>query len=127
MKKIIFFLLGITAMCSAAAQQATWQQRVNYAIDVNLNHTNHRYTGKERLIYTNSSPDVITKVFFHLYNNAFQPGSAMDVRSQTIIDPDGRVSDRISKLKPEEYGYLHVTRIQQDGKVLDAVESETIL
>jgi hypothetical protein len=51
----------------------------------------------------------------------------MDVRSRTIVDPDGRVSDRISKLKPEETGYLHVTRIQQDGKVLSTLESETIL
>ena len=138
MNKIFFFLFGFTAVIGASAQQATWQQRVNYAIDVNLDYTSHRYTGKERLIYTNNSPDVITKVYFHLYNNAFQPGSAMDVRSRSIEDPDGRVSDRIAKLKPEECGYLHVTRFQQDGKVISAssdatfrpsgiVENETIL
>ena len=127
MRTLGLFIISLATVLQASAQQATWQQRVNYAIDVNLDHTNHRYAGKERLIYTNNSPDVITKVFFHLYNNAFQPGSAMDVRSRTIVDPDGRVSDRISKLKPEEYGYLHVLRIQQDGKVLSAVESETIL
>ena len=127
MRKLGILIISLAAVLQAAAQQATWQQRVNCAIDVNLDHTNHRYTGKERLIYINNSPDVITKVFFHLYNNAFQPGSAMDVRSRTIVDPDGRVSDRISKLKPEEYGYLHVTRIQQDGKVLGAIENETIL
>jgi len=62
----------------------------------------------------------------------------MDVRSRTIADPDGRVSDRISLLKPDEYGYLHVTRIQQDGKDLGpstdnhytpggVLENETIL
>ena len=127
MRIIGFLAVCLSAALHTAAQQASWQQRVNYAIDVNLDHTNHRYAGKERLIYINNSPDAITKVFFHLYNNAFQPGSAMDVRSRTIVDPDGRVSDRISKLKPEEYGYLHVTRIQQDGKVLAAVENETIL
>jgi len=47
---------------------------------VNFDHTNHHYAAKERLVYTNNSPDAITEVFFHLYNNAFQPGSAMDVR-----------------------------------------------
>ena len=127
MRKINFIILCFFTAMQATAQQATWQQRVNYAIDVTLDHTNHRYNGKERLIYINNSPDAIMKVYFHLYNNAFQPGSAMDVRSRTIVDPDGRVSDRISKLKPEECGYLHITRILQDGKVLSAVESETIL
>ena len=127
MRNLGILLFGMLACFYANAQQASWQQRVNYAIDVNLDQTNNRYSGKQRLIYTNNSPDVITKVFFHLYNNAFQPGSAMDIRSRTIADPDGRVSDRISKLKPNEIGYLHVTRLQQDGKVLNSVESETIL
>ena len=127
MRILGFFILGVVATLHASAQQASWQQRVNYAIDVTFDHTNHHYAGKERLIYTNNSPDAMTKVFFHLYNNAFQPGSAMDVRSRTIVDPDGRVADRISQLTPEEIGYLHVTRIQQDGKVLSAFENETVL
>ena len=57
------------------------------------------------MVYTNNSPDTLTKVFYHLYFNAFQPGSEMDVRSRTIKDPDGRVGDRISKLNEDEIGY----------------------
>ena len=41
----------------------------------------------------------LNKVFFHLYYNAFQPGSMMDVRSRTIADPDSRVGNRIYHLK----------------------------
>ena len=84
MRILGIFILGVVATLHASAQQASWQQRVNYAIDVNFDHTNHHYAGKERLVYTNNSPDAITKVFFHLYNNAFQPGSAKDVRKKTF-------------------------------------------
>merc|ERR1712137_730361 len=53
-------------------------------MDVN----NYQYQGKQTLVYTNNSPDVLNKVFYHLYFNAFQPGSEMDVRSRNIEDPD---------------------------------------
>ena len=76
-----------------------WQQRVDYNIKIDFNHKNHQFDGQQNLIYFNNSPDTISKVFFHLYFNAFQPGSMMDVRSRSLPDPDSRVMDRISKLK----------------------------
>lgn len=109
------------------AQSATWQQRAEYKMDVELNDNDHQYKGKQTLTYFNNSPDALNKVFFHLYFNAFQPGSAMDVRSRNIVDPDGRVADRIFNLKPEECGYLHVKSLKLDGRTLKSVESETIL
>ena len=54
----------------------------------------NRFKGIQRLVYTNNSPDELNQVFYHLYFNAFQPGSMMDVRSRTIADPDGRVKDQ---------------------------------
>jgi len=80
-------------------------------MDVNT----YQYNGKQELIYTNNSPDVLTRVYYHLYYNAFQPGSEMDVRSRTIADPDKRVKDRISKLKPNEIGYIKVNILKQNG------------
>jgi len=106
---------------------AYWQQRVNYVMDVSMDHTSHRYSGKQVLTYTNNSPDVLTHVYYHLYYNAFQPGSAMDIRSQWIADPDPRVSDRISALRPEEQGYLKVTGLKVDGRSVSYFENETIL
>lgn len=58
----------------------------------------------------------MNKVFYHLYFNAFQPNSMMDVRSRTIKDPDRRVGDRISKLSEEEIGYQKIKSLKQDGK-----------
>jgi len=47
----------------------------------------------------------------------------MDVRSLNIKDPDRRVRDRISKLKPNEIGYIKVNSLKQDGV---AVSHETV-
>jgi hypothetical protein len=62
-----------------------------------------------------------------LFFNAFQPGSMMDVRSLTIVDPDSRVGDRISNLKADEIGFIVPSAIKQNGKKLDFEVRETIL
>ena len=59
-------------------------------------------------IYLYNSPDELNQVFYHLYFNAFQPGSMMDIRSRTIADPAPRVGDRISKLSKSEEGWIRV-------------------
>ncbi len=104
-----------------------WQQRADYTLVVTLDAEAHRYTGTERIEYTNNSPDTLTRFFFHLYPNAFQPGSMMDVRSQALPDADRRVGDRISKLTAGEVGYLHVESLTQNGKAATLNEEETIL
>ena len=71
-----------------------------------------RYSGTQQLTYTNHSPDTLSQVFYHLYFNAFQPESDMDIRSRTIKDPDPRVGDRISKLNDDEIGFLHVSDLE---------------
>jgi len=111
----------------AMAQDYRWQQRVEYAMDVRLDVTSHHIAGTQKLVYYNNSPDTLTKVYYHLYFNAFQPGSMMDVRSRTISDPDRRVTDRISKLKEDEIGYQHILTLKQDGKELVYTVDQTIL
>lgn len=104
-----------------------WQQRVDYNIKVDFNHKNHQFEGQQNLIYFNNSPDTISKVFFHLYFNAFQPGSMMDVRSRSLPDPDSRVMDRISKLKKNEIGFHEIKMIQQSGIKLEYHIQGTVL
>jgi len=111
----------------AMAQDYRWQQRVEYAMDVRLDVTSHHIAGTQKLVYYNNSPDTLTKVYYHLYFNAFQPGSMMDVRSRTISDPDRRVTDRISKLKEDEIGYQHILTLKQDGKEVVYTVDQTIL
>lgn len=127
--QVVFFLLIVLSVQTSNAQSADgyWQQHVNYTMDVDMNVKNYQYTGSQTLVYTNNSPDTLHQVFYHLYFNAFQPGSEMDVRSRTIRDADSRVADRISKLQPDEIGFLKVTNLKQDGKKVDAQTVGTIL
>ncbi|AJR02929.1 M1 family metallopeptidase [Siansivirga zeaxanthinifaciens] len=104
-----------------------WQQHVDYTMDIDMNVNNYQYKGTQKLVYTNNSPDVLTHVYYHLYFNAFQPGSEMDVRSLTIADPDPRVGDRISKLNPDEIGYIKVKSLKQNGKKLKYETAGTVL
>ena len=121
---ILIFLFFTIAV---KAQQGYWQQSVNYKMDINFNVETNQFTGIQKLDYTNNSPDTLTKVFYHLYFNAFQPGSMMDVRSRTIEDPDPRVGARIAGLKPEEIGYTKIDKLTQNGKKLTYEVSGTIL
>jgi hypothetical protein len=92
-----------------------------------MNVENFQYEGKQKLVYTNNSPDVLTRVYYHLYFNAFQPGSEMDVRSRTIKDPDPRVGDRIGNLLPNEIGYIKVNSLTQNGKSISYKTVGTVL
>ncbi|KXK25059.1 MAG: peptidase M1 membrane alanine aminopeptidase [Bacteroidetes bacterium OLB12] len=125
--KFIFSILLLTPVTLLNAQDFRWQQRVEYAMNVQLNTQNHKLTGDQKLIYYNNSPDTLTKVYYHLFFNAFQPGSMMDVRSRNIADPDRRVTDRISKLAPNEIGYQHIQSLKQDGKATTYQVNGTIL
>ncbi|MEC3906237.1 M1 family metallopeptidase [Tamlana sp. 2201CG12-4] len=117
----------LKASTFSASNPTYWQQHVDYKMDIDMDVNTYQYKGKQQLIYTNNSPDVLNRVFYHLYFNAFQPGSEMDVRSRTISDPDSRVKDRISKLKPDEIGYIKVHSLKQNGTVLKHETVGTVL
>lgn len=55
-----------------------WQQDVYYQIKAKLNDTQESIDGSEKLTYTNNSPNTLHQAFFHLYQNAVQPGSLVD-------------------------------------------------
>jgi hypothetical protein len=117
------------------AQNCYWQQHVKYVMNIDMNVETNKFIGKQRLEYTNSSPDTLKKVFYHLYWNAFQPGSMMDEDSRrhggiklgNSTDWDDRVEDRISKLKPEEMGYQKILSLKMDGLPQKYEVQETIL
>lgn len=140
MKKIILFSLLSLSFGSLLAQSSTyWQQHVNYKMDVAVDVKNYQYKGKQELVYTNNSADTLKRVFYHLFNNAFQPGSEMDARLQCIKDPDKRMVDsvnvagkplkisRIKTLKPNEIGDLNISNFKQDGVFAKTKTVGTIL
>ncbi len=123
------------------AQPDRWQQRIAYNINVNMNVVTNQFAGIEKIDYWNNSPDTLNRVFFHLYWNAFQPNSMMDVRSRElgktllgtdkdgnpIYDWDERVADRIQHLQPNEIGYDSTRYVKLNGVNQNLIYHETIL
>ena len=141
MHKIILLSFLSFGLNSAFAQSAPyWQQHADYKMEVSMDVKNYQYKGKQELVYTNNSPDTLRKVFYHLFPNAFQPGSEMDARLHFIKDPDGRMvnkvkgadgkdvkQSRIETLKPNEIGFLKINNLKQDGVLAQTRVSGTIL
>ena len=126
-KTYLLFLLTSFLGLSAQNNFEYWQQHVDYTMDVTMDVSSSAYSGTQQLVYSNNSPEDLSVVFYHLYYNAFQPGSEMDVRSITISDPDSRVDDRISRLKKEDYGFMNVLSLNQNNVPVDFSVAGTIL
>lgn len=142
MKKIcLLFISNFCFLLFLSAQPDRWQQHIKYLMDVNLDVINNKITGKQTITYTNNSPDTLKRIFIHLYWNAFQPNSMMDVNSRStenlvlgqdkngdaVTDFDGRFKQRIITMTPEEQGYCRVLNIINNGKVQKIKTHETIL
>jgi len=53
------------------AQDNYFQQELNYQIDVVLNDSSNILNGHIQIEYINHSPDILDKIYFHLWANAF--------------------------------------------------------
>jgi hypothetical protein len=126
----IFFLAGILGL-QAQSNHSYWQQHVDYTMEVDMDVETYRYEGVQKLIYTNNSPDTLGRVYYHMYFNAFQPGSEMDLRLQSVEDPDPRMTSegksRIAALGADEIGYLRAASLRQDGKPVPNQLEGTVL
>lgn len=119
---VLLALSCLALLTPVTAQQQRWQQRVEYDMDIKMDVKKHQFTGTQKVTYFNNSNETLDRVFYHLYFNAFQPNSMMDMRSRTIEDPDTRIGDRIANLKADEIGYLHVKSLRQDGEAVTKFE-----
>jgi hypothetical protein len=128
---IIFMILSGTA----AAQPDRWQQRVKYTMDVSLDVNTNRLAGKQSIEYWNNSPDTLNVVYYHLFWNAFQPGSMMDVRNRELgktirnnrNEWEPKVADKIQHLSPAETGYQKLINLRMNGRPQKTELYETIL
>ncbi|MEL6867898.1 MAG: M1 family metallopeptidase, partial [Bacteroidota bacterium] len=128
-RRILTGLIIVFSLYTAwlSAQPDRWQQGVEYTMQIDLDVTKHRFKGFQKLVYTNNSPDELSSVFYHLYFNAFQPESMMDMRSRNIPDPDPRIGGRINRLKEHEIGYQKIKSLKHNGKEVKYEVVGTIL
>ena len=136
---IISISLIFLSLELSAQRKGYWQQSVDYTMSIDVDEKNYRYQGDMTLKYTNNSGLELNKVYFHLYFNAFQPGSMMDERLSNIPDPDMRMmvnhgtrenpvlESRISTLTPEQIGYQKVQTLTFNGQPTEFKVDGTIL
>ena len=112
-KAVILLLLISTGL---QAQASRWQQKAKYVMNIDFDVKKHQFKGTQTLTYFNNSEDTLNQVFYHLYFNAFQPNSMMDVRSRNLPDSDPRVGKRIAELGKDEIGYHKIQSLKQNGQ-----------
>ncbi|GAB4092249.1 M1 family metallopeptidase [Flaviaesturariibacter terrae] len=110
MKRTLSALLLLSAL-SARSQQASWQQRVDYRIDVTLDAAGKSLDGFERLNYSNNSPDTLRYIWFHLWPNAYKNDRSA-FTDQQLRNGDTRFyfSDK------EERGYINRLDFRVNGQ-----------
>lgn len=124
MKTVFSFFFSLLLL---SANSQYWQQAVDYSMEVDLDVETANYSGTQTLSYTNNSPETLHKVFYHLYFNAFQPGSEMAIRLKNAADKNRRFDIDLDSLTLDQQGFLNVTGLTQNGVPVKTVFSETIL
>ena len=98
-----------------------WQQDVHYTINAEINEQTDIITASEELLYFNNSPDTLYFVYFHLYQNAFLPGSYSDELYKANDYPV-----RYGKYESQKLGTV-VENLKVDGKEVKTELDNTIL
>ena len=80
---------------SGAPGAEYWQQKVDYAIDVALDETENRITGREHITYHNQSPDTLSYLWVQIDPNLISPAS------------HGALSQLAPELTSMAYGQMH--------------------
>jgi len=73
-----------------------WQNRADYKMDISLNPKTLLITGKEIITYSNSSPDTLKHLIFHLFPNMYKKGNMRDTDIDPADESDGVTIDKIS-------------------------------
>ncbi len=98
-----------------------WQQDVYYNIKANVDESTDIIEGQENLTYWNNSPDELKFVFFHLYQNAFQPASYLDK-----LQKENGVNAKYGKYEKDKKG-TEILKITSNGTALKTEYDNTIV
>lgn len=101
--------------------KAYWQQDVAYTIKAQIDENTHIITASEQLVYTNNSPDTLSFVYFHLFQNAF----IKDAYTHRLEQANG-VKPRLGAYEAQGYGTL-IDNLKADGKPVKTELDNTIL
>ena len=126
MKKLLFITVLLISQF-ALSQKNYWQQHVDYKMVIDVDVEKHTYIGTQRLVFTNNSPDNLDRVFYHLYFNAFKPGTDLEQNSRYSTDDSRTMSNNILMLDEKDWGDVQIKSLKQDGVNVKFKVEETIL
>jgi Peptidase family M1 domain len=98
---------------SGAPGNRYWQQRADYAVDVEIDDANQRLIGKETITYKNLSPDSLNYVWVQLDQNIHAKDSNSQL-TQTApkFDANGVPLSQVEQLAAREYdGKVNITNV----------------
>ncbi len=122
------FLLTIWLFPLLMSSQKNYrQQQANYTMEIDVDVDNHTYSGTQKLVFTNNSPETLQRVFYHLYFNAFKPGTDLEQNSRHSTDDSRTMSKNILMLDEKDWGDVQIKWMLQDGKPIEFKIEETIL
>ena len=118
---VLFLTLG-----SADAQERTpgsvqrplSRRNANYSIDVRLDARAHTLTGRETLIWTNSSNTATRELRFHLYYNAWRNDQSTFMKEQQLA---GGWSAR-SNLEADEMAAIDISSLKVTAGAVPAAD-----
>jgi len=113
MSKLLAIIFISATLTPAGAEKPYFQQRVRYDIKADIDPESALIAGIESIAYFNYSPDTLFEIYFHLYYNAFQPGSYLDRQSRR----EGDYS--IANTPPGKRGYVNIDRVEIDGQTIE--------
>lgn len=106
--KSVWLGLVCVVWTAPAAAQEYWQQEVGYTIEAVLDESAEVLHGSARVEYRNQSPESLDELFFHLYLNAFRPGSEW-------ARTEAREQYDFASLGDPDFGYERLSLAQVDG------------
>ena len=106
---LVFTLLVLTLNVKTYAQN-TWQQKIDYQINVKLDDEKHFLHGDIEIVYHNNSTRTLNEIWMHVFPNAFKSDSSA-FAIQKLEDK----STKYKFSKKEDRGYMDSLYFLVDG------------
>ncbi|MBT2143099.1 MULTISPECIES: M1 family metallopeptidase [unclassified Rhodanobacter] len=90
---------------------------VSYRIDAELDAAKHAVSGRQHMTWRNRSDRPVSKVYFHLYLNAFQNEGSTWFTERKVLTAHGR-SRGAAALKKGEWGWIELKQVRQGDAAL---------
>jgi hypothetical protein len=101
----LLFFISVYFQRTSAVENY-FQQEVDYNIKVDLDPGTAKLVGIETITYKNNSADTLGEIYFHLFFNAFQPGSYLDMENRKQGDYD------IANVSKGRMGFVNIDLIK---------------